>query len=130
MEPGKRIAGYMAGLCASGNPCQSCSTAERTQSEASDSTSETPPVPAQDTTATQLRTISALGTKEDGFLAGAFHFDAVGLHAGIVLQGMVDDAAVERIHRLQFHNVSPATNLFGRFERFLDKRIASLRAIA
>src|SRR5882762_832799 len=42
-----------------------------------------------------LRGRLTLRAEENGFLFGAFDFDAVGFDAGIVLEGLMDDAAVE-----------------------------------
>lgn len=50
---------------------------------------------------------------EDGFLGGAFEFDAAGLDGGIVLEGAVNDAAVVGVHRLEFHGVPEAADLVG-----------------
>ncbi len=54
----------------------------------------------------------------------------MGLNAGVVLERLVNDAAVEGAQGLQFHHVTPAADLLGGFLGLLDERFASLRAVA
>ena len=65
----------------------------------------------------------------NGFLAGAFDFHAVSFHARIVLERVMDDAAVESVERLEFHHIAPTANFFRGFVRFLHQRIAGLGAV-
>ena len=67
--------------------------------------------------------------EEDSFFVGAFDFDAVGFDAGIVFEGVVDDAAVEGVERFEFDDVTPAADFLGGFLGFLDEGVALLGAV-
>jgi hypothetical protein len=64
------------------------------------------------------------GAEEDGLFVGAFDLDAGGFDARAFFQGAVNNAAVKRAHRLQFHHVAPAAHLFGGGHGLLHQRVA------
>lgn len=66
------------------------------------------------------------GAKQDHFLVRSLDFDAVGFDIGIILERLVDDAAVVGVHWLQFEDVTPPTDLFGTFACALDELLAGL----
>src|SRR5579871_6795485 len=70
-----------------------------------------------------------LRPEENDFFVRAFDFDAVGLDIRIVLDGIVDDAAIERAKRLEFDDVAPTADLVGGFLRLFHEGFAGLRAI-
>src|SRR5207237_8563421 len=55
---------------------------------------------------------------------------AVSFYMRVVLERLVDDAPIESVQWLQFHDIAPAPHFFGRFHGFFDERIARLGAIA
>src|SRR5262245_19047109 len=67
--------------------------------------------------------------QQNRFLVGNFHLDTVSLHAGIILERVVNDAAVKSVKRLQLHNVTTAPDFFSGVFGLLDERIAGLGAI-
>src|SRR5882762_10988328 len=48
---------------------------------------------------------SMLRPQQNGFLVRAFDLDAVRFDGRIVLQRVVDNAAIESVHRFEFHDV-------------------------
>src|SRR5580765_3336305 len=72
---------------------------------------------------------SMFGAQEDGLLVGAVDLDAMGFDAGIVFEGVVDDAAIEGVERLEFHDIAPASDLFRGLLSLLDQGVAGLGAI-
>ena len=65
-----------------------------------------------------------LRPEQDRLLVRAFDFDTVGFDTRVVLERVVNDPAVEGVHRFQFNDVSPAADFFGSVLRFLDQRVA------
>ena len=55
-----------------------------------------------------------LWSEQNGFFVRALDLDAVGFNRGIVLEGLVDDSAIKGAQRLQFDDISPATQTFSR----------------
>jgi len=68
--------------------------------------------------------------EEDGLFVGALDFDAVGFDGGIVFEGVMDDAAVEGVHGLEFDYIAPAPHFFGCFLGFAHDGITVLGAVA
>ena len=68
--------------------------------------------------------------EEDGFFVSAFDFDAVGFDVWVVLQSIVNDAAIEGAQRFKLDDVSPTANFLGGFFGFFDEGFAGLGAIA
>ena len=71
-----------------------------------------------------------LGSQENGFFGGAFDFHAGGFDAGVVFEGIVNDAAVKGAHGFQFDDVTPAADFLGGNLGFLDKGVAGFGAVA
>ena len=73
---------------------------------------------------------SVLEPELDDLQVGGFDLDAVGLDVGIVLEGPVDEAAVEGVHRFEFEDVAPAAHLLGPFLGALDELFACLPTVS
>src|SRR3989442_10594258 len=67
---------------------------------------------------------SVFRPEQDRLLVRAFDFDAVCLHTRVFFERVVNDAAVEGIHRLQFNDVPPTPDFFSRVLRLLYQRLA------
>src|SRR5947208_2665272 len=61
--------------------------------------------------------------EQDRFLVGSLHFDAMGFHAGIILESIMDDPAIEGVERLQLHHITPTPDLFSGLLGFLHQRL-------
>ena len=70
------------------------------------------------------------GPQDDHLLLGALNLDAVGFDGGIILEGIVNDAAVECVEGLQLDDVPPAPDLFGCGQRLLHQSVPGLGAVA
>src|SRR4051794_27277002 len=81
-------------------------------------------------TITNSESVLVPWSKQDRFFVGSFHLDAVGLDAGIILQSIMNDAAIKGVEWFQFHDVAPAANFLGGFFGLFDEGIASLGAVA
>src|SRR2546430_17716623 len=55
---------------------------------------------------------SMLWPQQDRFLVRAFDLDAVRFDGRIVLQPVVDNAAIESVQRFEFHDVAPTPDFF------------------
>ena len=69
------------------------------------------------------------GPEQDRLLIGSFNLNAVGFNTGIIFEGLMDYAAVERIERLQLDDVTPAAHFLCGFLGLLNQRFARLRTI-
>src|SRR6185369_5197116 len=67
--------------------------------------------------------------EQDRFFVRSLHLDAVRLDVGIVLERLVNDAAVESGQRFQLHHVTPAPDFFGGFFGLLNQRLPRLGAV-
>jgi len=72
----------------------------------------------------------ATRAKEDDLLVGSLDLHGMGLDVGIVLEGLVDDAAVVGVHGLELDDVAPAPDLLGALAGALDELLAGLASIA
>src|ERR1017187_3697547 len=72
---------------------------------------------------------SVLWPQKNRLFLRAFDFDAVRLDAGIILERVMNDAAVKRAQRFQFHHVAPAADFFSGVLRLFDERFARLGAV-
>ena len=70
------------------------------------------------------------GPQNDGLVVGAVDLDALGLDIRIVLKGVVDDAAVVGVHRLELDDVAPAANLLGGLLGLLGQLVLFVEAVA
>ena len=61
---------------------------------------------------------------------GAIHLDALGFDIRVIFQGVVDDAAVVGVHRLEFDDVAPSADLFGGFLGFLSQFILLVKPVS
>ena len=73
---------------------------------------------------------SLSGAQENGLLIRAFDLNAMRFHGRVVLQGIVNDAAIEGVERFQFDDVAPAADFFGGLLGFSHQRVTGLGAIA
>lgn len=67
--------------------------------------------------------------EEDHLLFGAFDLNGMGLDVGIVLECLMNDAAVVGVHRFEFEDVAPTADLLGAFLGALDELLARLTAV-
>jgi hypothetical protein len=74
--------------------------------------------------------LSMLRAEQNHLLVGTFDLNAVGLDARVILEGLVDDAAVEGAERLQLDDVAPAADFLGSFHGLLDEGITGLGTVA
>jgi hypothetical protein len=70
-----------------------------------------------------------LRTEENGFFVSTLDFDAVSFDCGVILQGIVDDAAIECAEGFQFHHIAPTPDFLGGFHRLFDQCIPGLRSV-
>ena len=61
---------------------------------------------------------------------GAIDLDALGLDIRVVLKGVVDDAAVVRVHWFELDDVAPAANLLGGLLGLVGQFILLIEAVA
>lgn len=70
------------------------------------------------------------GAQEDDLFLGALDFHGVGLDVGIILEGLMNDAAVVGVHWFEFEDVAPAAHLLGTLFGALDQLFACLPAVS
>src|ERR1043165_259406 len=68
--------------------------------------------------------------EKDRLFVRPFDFHTVSFDGGIVLERLVNDAAVEGAERLQLNDVSPTPDFFGGVLGFLNQGFAGLGAVA
>src|SRR2546423_7277035 len=68
--------------------------------------------------------------EQDRLLVGSFHFDAMGFHAGIILESIMDDPPIEGVERLELHHITPTPDLFSGLFGFFHPRLPGLGAVA
>src|SRR5687768_6769813 len=67
--------------------------------------------------------------QENCFFVGAFNLDAVSLDGGIILESVMNDAAIKGIQGFQLHDITPAADLFSGFLGLLNEGITLLGAV-
>ena len=72
---------------------------------------------------------SVLRSKQDDLLVGTIDLDALRLDIRIVFEGVMDDAPIKSVERLEFDHVSPTPDFLGGILGFANQRVSSLGSI-